>query len=127
MCVDYLIMAGIEELELPRALLARIVKAALPDGTLLQKDAKNAMSKASTIFVSYLTAAAIDVATSAKHKSLASDDVFQALHILDFDRFVPMIKDQLSTRKLASHSSATSMTQLSPTGHSISNHSSHPM
>lgn len=117
-------MAGIEELELPRALLARIVKATLPDGTLLQKDAKNAMSKASTIFVSYLTAAAIDIAASAKHKSLTSDDVFQALNILNFDRFVSTIKDQLSTRKLTSHSPATSVAQLSSIGHLISNHSS---
>ncbi len=92
-------MTGIDELELPRAMIARIVKSALPDGALLQKDAKNAISKMATIFISYLTATAIDVAAVAKHKTLSTEDILQALTILDFERFVPNLREQLMARK----------------------------
>ncbi len=65
--------ANIEELDLPRSNLMRVCKAAvrlsitevtaadvyagqLPDGVMVQKDAKMALAKAATTFINYLTA-----------------------------------------------------------------------
>lgn len=44
----------IEDNELPKSILTRIAKGALPDGAMIQKDAKTALSHASTVFINYL-------------------------------------------------------------------------
>ncbi|RCH95098.1 hypothetical protein CU097_005306 [Rhizopus azygosporus] len=52
----------IEDNELPKAHVSRILKNALPPGTLLQKDARLAVNKAGTVFINYLSAVSNDVA-----------------------------------------------------------------
>ncbi|KAI8817040.1 histone-fold-containing protein [Fimicolochytrium jonesii] len=85
-------MTSIEDIDLPRSIISRVIKGALPDGAQVQKDAKAAMTKACTVFISYLTATALDVTKSNDRKSITSNDVFRALTILEFDQFAPMIK-----------------------------------
>jgi histone H3/H4 len=47
---------GLSDLEIPRAVVLRKIKQAV-DGKPIQKDAKTALSKATTVFISYLSAA----------------------------------------------------------------------
>ncbi|KAI8336851.1 histone-fold-containing protein [Choanephora cucurbitarum] len=73
--------SSIEDNELPKANVTRVLKTALPPGTALQKDAKLAVSKAATVFINYLSSVANDVAKGANHKTITAADVFTALNI----------------------------------------------
>jgi len=66
---------------LPKTILARIIKAAQGEEEYLyQKDAKSAMSKCATVFVSYLTAVAADMAKNANVKTITTDHVLQGMY-----------------------------------------------
>ena len=45
----------LEDLNLPNAVVTRIIKEALPEGVTIAKDARTAVAKASSIFILYLT------------------------------------------------------------------------
>ncbi|KAI0308627.1 hypothetical protein OF83DRAFT_1160463 [Amylostereum chailletii] len=47
---------GIENFELPRSLVTKIAKSAVPEGTKLQKDTVLSLVKGSTVFINYLAA-----------------------------------------------------------------------
>ncbi|KAI8921374.1 histone-fold-containing protein [Powellomyces hirtus] len=85
-------MTSIENLDLPRSIIGRVIKGALPEGAQVQKDAKAAITKACTVFINYLTATALDVTKHGDRKSINANDIFRALAILEFDQFLPMIK-----------------------------------
>ncbi|TPX62458.1 hypothetical protein SpCBS45565_g07023 [Spizellomyces sp. 'palustris'] len=85
-------MTSIDDLDLPRSIIGRVIKNALPEGAQVQKDAKAAMTKACTVFINYLTATALDVTKHSDRKSISANDIFRALAILEFDQFLPMIK-----------------------------------
>lgn len=71
------------DVELPRASIQRIIKDAT-DGQFVQKDAKLAFGKATTIFVSYLTAVAMENAKSSGHKTLNTQHIWSALEIMGY-------------------------------------------
>ncbi|KAG0170992.1 hypothetical protein DFQ28_001348 [Apophysomyces sp. BC1034] len=81
-------MSSIEDNELPKANVARVLKHALPSGTALQKDAKLAVSKASTV--------ANDVAKRANHKTISAADVFKAVEILELDHMLAPLKESFT-------------------------------
>ncbi|KAJ2963107.1 hypothetical protein NQZ79_g1821 [Umbelopsis isabellina] len=85
--------SSIDDNELPKANVTRILKHALPASTALQKDAKLAISKASTVFINYLSATANDIAKSANHKTITAPDVFKALEVLELEDFVPKLQE----------------------------------
>ncbi|KAJ3134485.1 hypothetical protein HDU90_005100 [Geranomyces variabilis] len=93
-------MSNIENLDLPRSIIGRVIKNALPEGAQIQKDAKAAMIKGCTgeyvkidsIFINYLTATALDVTKQGDRKSINANDIFRALSIIEFDQFLPTIK-----------------------------------
>ncbi|KAI8381195.1 histone-fold-containing protein [Radiomyces spectabilis] len=89
-------MSSIEDNELPKANVARVLKHALPSGTALQKDAKLAVSKASTVFINYLSAVANDLAKSANHKTICAADVFKAMEVLELDHLIPPLKESFT-------------------------------
>ncbi|KAI7862132.1 histone-fold-containing protein [Spinellus fusiger] len=89
-------MSSIEDNELPKANVARVLKNALPTGTALQKDAKLAVSKASAVFISYLSTVANDIAKSANHKTISAADVFKAMEILELDHLSPLLKESFT-------------------------------
>ncbi|KAJ3178939.1 hypothetical protein HDU87_003207 [Geranomyces variabilis] len=85
-------MSNIENLDLPRSIIGRVIKNALPEGAQIQKDAKAAMIKGCTVFINYLTATALDVTKQGDRKSINANDIFRALSIIEFDQFLPTIK-----------------------------------
>ncbi|KAI9305741.1 histone-fold-containing protein [Cunninghamella echinulata] len=88
-------MTSIEELELPKANVARVLKNALPQGTALQKNAKLAVGKAATVFISYISSLANDVAKSSNHKTITTADVFKAMETAELDSLMPKLKERL--------------------------------
>ncbi|TFK51256.1 histone-fold-containing protein [Heliocybe sulcata] len=87
---------GIENYELPRTLVTKIAKSAVPDNTKLQKEVVTSLVKGSTVFINYLAATAHDVAASKQHKSISATDVLKALEVLEFADMVPELQNELN-------------------------------
>lgn len=88
-----------EDLNLPITVVQRIIKESLPDGVIVSKEARQTISRASSVFVLYLTACAVAHANKAKRKTLAVNDIFSAISDMEFDSFNQPLKDALKYRK----------------------------
>ncbi|KAL9708770.1 hypothetical protein Ac2012v2_007924 [Leucoagaricus gongylophorus] len=85
---------AIDQYELPKSLVSKIAKSALPNHVKLQKDTVLALVKSSTVFVNYLAAIAHDVATSKQHKSISANDILHALDMIEFGHLSPLLNEQ---------------------------------
>ncbi|KAJ1931148.1 hypothetical protein FBU59_006815 [Linderina macrospora] len=85
-------MSTIEDLEFPKAVLARIIKGTMPENVSIQKEARHAVTRAATVFVSYLAATANDCARESGHKTIMANDVFKALEAVGLTDFVDKLK-----------------------------------
>jgi histone H3/H4 len=90
---------SIEEFDLPKTIINRVLKTKLPEGVLFQKEAKIAFSKSGTVFINFITALALDLAKSSNLKTLTPDMIYKALEISDFEAFTPQIKQLLVEHK----------------------------
>ncbi|KAJ1646855.1 hypothetical protein J3B02_000504 [Coemansia erecta] len=86
----------IDDLDFPKAVLTRIVKASLPENIAIQKEARLAVNRASTIFVSYLAATANDCARESGHKIIMPNDVFKALEAVGLGDFIDRLQADLA-------------------------------
>ncbi|KAI9337038.1 histone-fold-containing protein [Zopfochytrium polystomum] len=77
-------MSSIDDVGMPKTVVARLVKEVLPEGMAVQKEVRTVFSRTCTVFVNYLVAAAHDRAGEAKRKVVTTDDVLQALDELQF-------------------------------------------
>ena len=75
------------EFGLPVASITRIVKARLPDGVQVGREAKLAFSKAAGIFILYLTSCALDICKESKRVNISTADIFAALEEVEFDDY----------------------------------------
>jgi len=90
-------MSGEEVLDLPGAIVNRIIKTALPD-TVLSKDARAALTKSASIFALYLTSAAQEIASGEGKKTIMPKHVITALQDLDFDDLVEPVEKFLEAQ-----------------------------
>lgn len=91
----------IQDLNLPNAVVTRIIKDALPEGISIAKEARSAIGRAASIFVIYLTSQTAVHAKKQNHKSLSSDNVLDALEEIEFESFVePLRKSIEDFRKM---------------------------
>ena len=84
-----------EDLNLPNAVITRIIKDALPDGVAVSKEARSAMAKAASVFVLYATSTANSLAQKNKKKTVSAQDVLNALEEMEFNNFVEPLKESL--------------------------------
>eukprot|EP00823_Brevimastigomonas_motovehiculus_P005473 TRINITY_DN4045_c0_g1_i1.p1 TRINITY_DN4045_c0_g1~~TRINITY_DN4045_c0_g1_i1.p1 ORF type:complete len:137 (+),score=39.34 TRINITY_DN4045_c0_g1_i1:91-501(+) len=82
-------------LDLPLTPVFRLVKSALPEGTQLGKDSKNALVRAAGVFILYLSSTAHDFSLKAKRSTLTAEDIMAALEEIDFSDFLPRIQSLL--------------------------------
>ncbi|KAM3539361.1 hypothetical protein ARSEF1564_007719 [Beauveria bassiana] len=75
----------IEDLTLPKSIITRLAKGVLPPNTQIQANAIMAMSKSTTVFISYLAAHANEITLNANKKTIMPTDVFKALEEIEFD------------------------------------------
>ncbi|EIW74275.1 histone-fold-containing protein [Coniophora puteana RWD-64-598 SS2] len=90
-----LVSDGIQNYELPKSLVTKIAKSAIPDTAKLQKETVLSLVKGSTVFINYLAATAHDVAHSKQHKSISASDVLKALELIEFGDLVEPLQAEL--------------------------------
>ncbi|GFZ45492.1 hypothetical protein JCM24511_03218 [Saitozyma sp. JCM 24511] len=91
--------AGIADYELPKTSLTKLAKGSIPDNVKMQQDVVLALMRSSTVFISYLAAAAHDQALARSGKSITASDVIKAITELDFgpsDNLVPLLEHELA-------------------------------
>ncbi|XP_046901717.1 DNA polymerase epsilon subunit 3 [Hypomesus transpacificus] len=88
-----------EDLNLPNAVITRIIKEALPDGVNVSKEARRAISQAASVFVLYATSCANNFAMKAKRKTLNAGDVMAAMEEMEFERFLQPLREALEAHK----------------------------
>ncbi|XP_041914971.1 DNA polymerase epsilon subunit 3 [Alosa pseudoharengus] len=88
-----------EDLNLPNAVITRIIKEALPDGVNVSKEARRAISQAASVFVLYATSCANNFAMKAKRKTLNAGDVMSAMEEMEFERFMQPLREALEAYK----------------------------
>ncbi|KAJ2556902.1 hypothetical protein EV175_001693 [Coemansia sp. RSA 1933] len=86
----------IDDLEFPKAVVTRLIKSSLPENIAIQKDARQAVTKAATVFVSYLAATANDCAREGGHKTIMPSDVFKALEAVGLADFIERLQAELA-------------------------------
>lgn len=91
----------IEDLNLPNAVIARLIKEALPEGCSVSKEARAAIAKAASVFAIFVTSSSTALAHKQNHRTIAAKDILQTLNELDFESFVPpLTKDLEVYRKM---------------------------
>ncbi|GAB1606476.1 DNA polymerase epsilon subunit 3-like isoform X1 [Argonauta hians] len=81
-----------EDLNLPNAVITRIIKEAIPDGVNVSKEARLAISKAASVFVLYATSCSNNFALRSKRKTITAQDVLSAMQDMEFDQFLDPLK-----------------------------------
>ncbi|KXJ71846.1 DNA polymerase epsilon subunit 3 [Aedes albopictus] len=90
----------IEDLNLPNSVVTRLMKEALPCDVKIASESRTALTRATSVFVLYLTSAATAVAEKKKQKVLTVDHVLAGLEEIEFDSFIaPLKKDLENYRK----------------------------
>ncbi|PWN30150.1 histone-fold-containing protein [Jaminaea rosea] len=77
-------LEGIEAYEMPKAVLARVAKAELPENVQIRREALLAISKSATIFISYLAAVSDELAKQNNRKTIMPVDVVEGLGLMEF-------------------------------------------
>ncbi|PVU99131.1 hypothetical protein BB559_000993 [Furculomyces boomerangus] len=93
----------IDDLDLPMANIVRIIKDSIPEGTMIQKEVRMAVSRACTVFINYLCSAQVliivkganDMARSSGHKTVQAKDILSALPELEMEEYVEILKEEL--------------------------------
>ncbi|KAK7491678.1 hypothetical protein BaRGS_00017131, partial [Batillaria attramentaria] len=84
-----------EDLNLPNAVVGRIIKDAIPEGVNVSKEARLAISKAASVFVLYATSCSNNYALKAKRKTISAQDVLQAMEEMEFEQFIDPLTQAL--------------------------------
>ncbi|KAH8410634.1 hypothetical protein KR009_007725 [Drosophila setifemur] len=85
----------IEDLNLPNAVIARLIKESLPDGANVSKEARAAIARAASVFAIFVTSSSTSLAHKQNHKTITSKDILTTLSELDFESFVPSLTQDL--------------------------------
>lgn len=88
----------VDDLNLPNAVVSRLMKESLPDGISISKEAKSCLSRSASVFVLYLTATSVNHSKKEKHKTMTAQNVLDALEEIDFENFIEPLKQQLESK-----------------------------
>ncbi|KAL8148118.1 DNA polymerase II subunit B4-like [Apium graveolens] len=80
--------------DLPKSMVRRLVKDKLGDISVL-REALDAFSESSRIFIHYLSAAANDICKESNRQTINAEDVFKALDDIEFSEFVGPLRASL--------------------------------
>lgn len=85
----------IQDLNLPNAVVARLIKDSLPEGTSASKEFRMAIGRAASVFVIFLSTAATEEAKTGGVKTISAQHIFAALEETEFESFVLPLKETL--------------------------------
>ncbi|KAK5734843.1 hypothetical protein LTR17_008613 [Elasticomyces elasticus] len=86
---------SVEDLSLPKSMIARLAKGVLPANTQIHKDALLALHKSATVFVNYIASTSFENAQLANKKTIMPPDVVAALKDAEFESFLPRLEAEL--------------------------------
>lgn len=89
----------IQDLNLPNTNVAKIIKDSLPPDVNLDKEARTAIARATSVFIMYLSSNAAGVAHKQNHKTFSAQDVFEAIDEMEFKGFIGPMKSTLDSFK----------------------------
>ncbi|KAK1060968.1 hypothetical protein LTR74_011427 [Friedmanniomyces endolithicus] len=89
------ISISVEDLSLPKSMIARLAKGVLPANTQIHKDALLALHKSATVFVNYIASTAYENAQLSNKKTIMPPDVVTALKDAEFEGFLPRLDAEL--------------------------------
>ncbi|RLN60382.1 hypothetical protein BBP00_00006017 [Phytophthora kernoviae] len=89
------------EKEHAASLTARAVKKALPERSILTKDARQTLNSATSMFTLYLASIAHETSMANKRSTITLKDVLQTLRDTDFEHFIEPIEACLQEAKAA--------------------------
>jgi len=84
--------------ELPKAVILRLVKQAVPDSQ-ISAESKEALGKAAKVWILYLTHFANEITTNNGKSTISGDHVLAALDSIEFKDFLPSLKSALEEHK----------------------------
>lgn len=90
-----------EDLNLPSAVVSRIVKEALPSSVKVSKEAHAAIAKAASVFVLYATSCANNCALKAHRKTIQGTDIIKAMEDMEFDKFIRPLENSLECKRFS--------------------------
>lgn len=85
----------IEELNLPNAVVTRLIKEALPEGISISKEVRRAMTRAAAVYVIYLTSTCTKFAHNQNHKTISAMNIYEALKEVEMEHFIEPLKRDL--------------------------------
>ncbi|CZT22665.1 uncharacterized protein RCC_08370 [Ramularia collo-cygni] len=86
---------SVDDLSLPKSMIARLAKGVLPANTQIHKDALLALHKSATVFVSYIASNSNDNAQAGGKKTILPQDVMAALKDAELEEFLPRLDAEL--------------------------------
>lgn len=90
----------IEELNLPNAVVTRLIKEAIPEGISISKEARRAMTRAAAVYVIFLTSTCTKLAHNQNHKTISPPNIYEALTQMELEHFIePLSRDLEVYRK----------------------------
>lgn len=85
----------IQDLNLPTAVVSRLIKEVLPDEINVSKEFRIAIARAASVFIIYLSSVATAEAKKHNLKTMNVQHVFDALEEIEFESFVEPLKETL--------------------------------
>lgn len=93
----------IQDLNLPNSNVTKIIKDTLPADVNMDKEARIAIARATSVFIMYLSSNAAANAHKHNHKTFTAEDVFASIDEMDFRSFLGPMKSALATFKKKVH------------------------
>lgn len=79
---------SIQDLNLPNSNVAKIIKDSLPEDVNMDKEARTAIGRATSVFIMYLSSNAAAAAHRHNHKTFSAQDVMNAISEMEFKSFM---------------------------------------
>lgn len=86
----------IQDLNLPNSNISKIIKDSLPADVNMDKEARIAIARATSVFIMYLSSNAATAAHKHNHKTFSAQDVLNAINEMDFNSFIAPMKESLT-------------------------------
>lgn len=90
---------SLDDLLLPRSVISRIAKEALPEGTQFPRDGILALARSATVFINYLASEANMVTVNSGRKTVSAADIQQGLENAGFGMLVGPVRKELEKQE----------------------------
>lgn len=85
----------IQDLNLPNTNITKIIKDSLPNDVNMDKEARIAIARATSVFIMYLSSNAAAIAHKQNHKTFSAQDVLESINEMEFKNFLAPMKTAL--------------------------------